>query len=41
MLFLSAKPIREPRAWADPIVMNTEEELQEAFAELRNGTFVK
>lgn len=41
MLFLSAKPIREPRAWAGSIVMNTEEELQEAFAELRNGTFVK
>lgn len=41
VLFLSAKPIREPRAWADPIVMNTEEDLQEAFAELRNGTFVK
>lgn len=41
VIFLSAKPLGEPRAWAGPIVMNTEEELQEAFAELRNGTFVK
>ncbi len=41
VLFLSAKPLGEPRAWAGPIVMNTGEELQKAFAELRNGTFVK
>ena len=40
-LFFSGKPLREPVAWGGPIVMNTEEELQHAFAEYRNGTFIK
>ncbi len=40
MLF-AGKPLREPVAWGGPIAMNTEEELQTAFAELRAGTFVK
>jgi quercetin 2,3-dioxygenase len=38
---VSGKPIREPVAWYGPIVMNTREELQIAFEEYRNGTFVK
>jgi quercetin 2,3-dioxygenase len=40
-LLISGKPIREPVAWYGPIVMNTEEELREAFEEYRNGTFIK
>jgi len=40
-LLISGKPIREPVAWAGPIVMNTEEELETAFEEYRNGTFIK
>jgi redox-sensitive bicupin YhaK (pirin superfamily) len=28
-------------AWYGPIVMNTEAELQRAFRELRDGTFIK
>jgi redox-sensitive bicupin YhaK (pirin superfamily) len=28
-------------AWRGPIVMNTPEELQQAYAELRDGTFIK
>jgi hypothetical protein len=28
-------------AWYGPIVMNTEEELETAFEEYRNGTFLK
>jgi len=40
-LLVSGKPIQEPVAWYGPIVMNTEEELQKAVAELRNGTFIK
>ncbi len=40
-LYFSGKPFREPVAWGGPIVMNTEEELQRAFAEYRNGTFIK
>jgi redox-sensitive bicupin YhaK (pirin superfamily) len=40
-LLVSGKPIDEPVAWYGPIVMNTEEELRQAFAELRSGTFIK
>ncbi|MDZ7823440.1 MAG: pirin family protein [Ahrensia sp.] len=40
-LLISGKPIQEPVAWHGPIVMNTREELQQAFAELRGGTFIK
>ena len=39
-LLVSGRPIREPVAWHGPIVMNTEEELREAYAELRDGTFI-
>jgi len=34
-------PLREPVAWRGPIVMNTQQELDRAFGELREGTFVK
>jgi redox-sensitive bicupin YhaK (pirin superfamily) len=40
-LLISGKPIGEPVAWRGPIVMNTEEELRIAFAEYRDGTFLK
>jgi redox-sensitive bicupin YhaK (pirin superfamily) len=40
-LFLSGRPLREPIAWSGPIVMNTDEEVREAFREYRAGTFVK
>ncbi|CUI84396.1 pirin family protein [Cognatishimia activa] len=40
-LLISGAPIQEPVAWHGPIVMNTGEELQQAFKELRNGTFIK
>lgn len=40
-LLVSVKPLKEPVAWGGPIVMNTEEELKKAFAELRNGAFIK
>lgn len=40
-LFFSGKPLHEPIAWGGPIVMNTEEELQQAFSDYRNGTFIK
>ncbi len=40
-LFMAGKPLGEPVAWYGPIVMNTLEELQVAFDEYRNGTFIK
>lgn len=40
-LLVSGRPIEEPVAWHGPIVMNTREELQLAFAELNRGTFIK
>jgi redox-sensitive bicupin YhaK (pirin superfamily) len=40
-LLISGKPIGEPIAWRGPIVMNTQEELRLAFAELDKGTFIK
>jgi redox-sensitive bicupin YhaK (pirin superfamily) len=40
-LLVSGKPLEEPVAWWGPIVMNTQSQLQQAIAELRNGTFIK
>ena len=40
-LLVSGKPLGEPVAWFGPIVMNTQEELRQAFAEYRDGTFLK
>jgi quercetin 2,3-dioxygenase len=40
-ILISGKPIKEPIAWRGPIVMNTNEELDLAFREFRNGTFIK
>jgi redox-sensitive bicupin YhaK (pirin superfamily) len=39
-LLVSGKPIGEPVAWRGPIVMNTQEELMQAWGDLKNGTFV-
>ena len=40
-LLVSGKPIEEPVAWYGPIVMNTQEQLRQAMAELHTGTFIK
>jgi redox-sensitive bicupin YhaK (pirin superfamily) len=40
-LLVSGKPLEEPVAWYGPIVMNTQEQLQRAFTELEEGTFLK
>jgi redox-sensitive bicupin YhaK (pirin superfamily) len=40
-LLVSGTPLVEPVAWRGPIVMNTKEELKQAYAELQDGTFIK
>jgi len=40
-LLVAGRPLREPVAWRGPIVMNTREELRDAFREYEQGTFVK
>ena len=40
-LLVSGKPLGEPVAWYGPIVMNTQEQLRQAFEELERGTFLK
>lgn len=41
VLFISSERLEEPVAWGGPIVMNTEEELYQAFDELKRGTFLR
>ncbi|MDR3584312.1 MAG: pirin family protein [Desulfosporosinus sp.] len=39
-LLFSGQPLKEPIAWGGPIVMNTHQELQQAFQEIEKGTFI-
>ncbi|HPW41820.1 MAG TPA: pirin-like C-terminal cupin domain-containing protein, partial [Bacillota bacterium] len=41
VLFVSSTILAEPIAWGGPIVMNTKEELNKAFEDLKNGTFLQ
>jgi len=41
VLFISSVSLSEPVAWGGPIVMNTQEELQKAFDDLDQGTFLQ
>jgi redox-sensitive bicupin YhaK (pirin superfamily) len=40
-LLLSAQPLGEPAVRYGPFVMNTEDEIEQALDELRNGTFIQ
>ena len=39
-IWISGRPLKEPIAWQGPIVMNTQEELREAFRQYQDGTFL-
>ena len=41
VLFIRTRALSEPVAWTGPIVMNSEEELEEAFKDLREGRFIR
>jgi quercetin 2,3-dioxygenase len=38
---VSGRPIEEPVAWYGPIVMNTQDQLRQAMADLNDGTFIR
>lgn len=40
-IVLSGKPLNEPIWWSGPIVMNSREQLNEAYQDLRSGNFVR
>ncbi len=40
-LLVSGEPLGEPIAWRGSIVMNTQTELDQAYREIREGTFIK
>jgi hypothetical protein len=40
-LFFAGRMLREPIARYGPFVMNTAAEIEQALADLRNGTFVR
>jgi hypothetical protein len=40
-LLVSGKPLEEPVAWHGPIVMNTQEEIRQAMADLHTGNFIR
>ncbi len=41
LLLLAGRPLKEPVAWGGSIVMNTEEELKQAYADLERGSFIR
>lgn len=41
ILYISSTRLNEAIAWGGPIVMNTDEELENAFKDLRRGTFLQ
>lgn len=41
VLFISSQALKEPVFWGGPIVMNTREELEQAFEDIRQGTFLQ
>lgn len=40
-LLITGRPLHEPVAWGGPVVMNTQQELDQAFKEIDKGTFIK
>ena len=40
-VLFAGRPLHAPVAWGGPIVMNSRQELEKAFEELEDGTFIK
>jgi hypothetical protein len=40
-VLFAGRPLHEPIAWGGPIVMNSQEELDQAFDEIDKGTFIR
>jgi quercetin 2,3-dioxygenase len=41
LILFAGRPLKEPIAWGGPVVMNTHEELVQAFAQIEDGTFIR
>lgn len=41
VLYMASRALGEPIAWGGPIVMNTRSELEQAYQDLREGTFIR
>lgn len=41
VLYIESRALKEPIVWGGPIVMNSKAELNQAFEDLDNGTFLK
>lgn len=41
VLVFAAEPLHEPIAWGGPVVMNTQAELEAAFEQMQNGSFLQ
>ncbi len=39
LLLIAGKPLNEPVAWGGPFVMNTREEVMQAYDDFRQGRF--
>ena len=39
-ILLEGKPLNQPIAWDGPVVMNTKEELNTAFKQIEENTFI-
>ena len=41
VLYMNSRALKEPIAWAGPIVMNSNQELEQAFEDIKQGSFIR